>query len=458
MNRWRNVARRDPLDALRKYTAAVRLANAGDDAGAIPLLEAATQADTSFAIAYRKLAAMLSNTRGSKQAEIDAATKAYTHRDRLPELERDQTEAFYHGNVDYDIPKTIAAYQAVLAMRPNDEIALIDLGLAFQRQGQYAAAESLYTHTLALNGASPTGYVDLISVQSDEGRFAAADTSLARLVRAAPASAAAVDLSILLPASERRLPRADSLGRAALRRAPAHSPIRRFATVFLAQVSITRGRLAEATQRTRDAMAIAEEHAVPGQYLLGGIALGDMEVRYRNRPAAGLTAVSAALARHPFASMPPADRPYAELARFYVSAGRVDDARRTLEEYDRTVPGERGGGTACARPRSETLPSRRVIPLTRSSTIRLFTPPTESVRIAGSSRWRRPIDEAGSPIPHWHITYARSRPRVYFAPSAMRGRWQRLSAPGRAIRAGGKPRRRARCVCASPRPVGRRRP
>src|SRR5207248_2266517 len=60
-------------------------------------------------------------------------------------------------------------------------------------------------------------------------------------------------------------------------------------------------------------------------------------VRSRNRPAAALERVEAALRRHPLASMPAADRPYPELARFYARAGRLDQAKRLVAEFERNV-------------------------------------------------------------------------------------------------------------------------
>ncbi len=326
------------MDALRKYTAAVRLADAGDDEGALPLLQAATQADTSFATAYRKLAAVLVNTGGSSEAIFDASTRAYTHRDRLPELERDHADGFYFGNVTFDIPKEVAAYQAALALRPDDDVALIDLGLALERLGQFGAAESLYTSEISLDPAELNGYVDLADAQANEGRFAAADSTLARSRRTIPGNMQGSFFPVFVAAAERHFAAAESLGRAVMPHLPPRAGGRQFTTALLANVSVVRGRLAEATQRAHDAMAIADERGLAGQYLQGAVELGDIETRYRDRPAAALTTISTALARHPLASIPTADRPYADLARLYVSAGRVDEARRMLDEYDRAVP------------------------------------------------------------------------------------------------------------------------
>src|SRR6266704_1465457 len=75
------------LDALRKYSQAVREFEAGNLEQTITLLQEATALDTGFAMAYRKLAVQLSNTGGPPSGIYAAATAAFRHRDRLPPLE-----------------------------------------------------------------------------------------------------------------------------------------------------------------------------------------------------------------------------------------------------------------------------------------------------------------------------------------------------------------------------------
>src|SRR5690242_1826455 len=64
------------LDALRKYSQAVKANDAGDFARAVSGLEEAINLDTTFAMAYRKLAVVLSNTGGPASRIADAAGQA----------------------------------------------------------------------------------------------------------------------------------------------------------------------------------------------------------------------------------------------------------------------------------------------------------------------------------------------------------------------------------------------
>src|SRR5207245_5049760 len=76
------------LEALRKYSQALRANDAGETDRAVALLGEAIALDTTFALAYRKLAVVLDNPGGALALITDAATQAYRHRDRLTPLHR----------------------------------------------------------------------------------------------------------------------------------------------------------------------------------------------------------------------------------------------------------------------------------------------------------------------------------------------------------------------------------
>lgn len=325
------------MDALRKYSAAIRLTDAGDDAGAVPLLEAATDADTGFAMAYRKLAVSLHNSGASTAAANAAATKAFVRRARLPEVERDQAEAYYYMAVEQDRPKAIASYQAVLALRPDDQVALGNLGILMGVQGQYAAAESLMQRSIATN-PDAHGYASLALYQARAGHFAAAESSAAYAAQLAPTGTLVLSVPISIAAWQQDYAGADAAGQRALAQLPPRSSLYGRTLTVLAGVSLGRGHLAEAERRDNAAMSILESAGLPGAALIDAIDLGYIDLVYRNRPEAARATVAAVLARHPLASIPVEDRPYGALARFYAAAGRLDDARRTLADYERAVP------------------------------------------------------------------------------------------------------------------------
>jgi len=327
------------LDALRKYSQALRVEDAGDDEGALQLLEEATALDSGFAMAYRKMAVVIENTAGSMDRVVASMTRAFAHRDRLPELERDLTTAYYYSDVDFDPGEIVAAYRAALELDPNNDIALnnlaLELGLGAQRQ--YSAAESLVVRGINL-GYGGVYYGNAVAFQLLQEHYSDAEATLERYARAAPHDPNVLQIRVYLASARYDYPSANQAARELLQTFRSSSVWQELASRFLAALALVQGRLAQATQHTRDAMAASETRNLPGNVLINSAQLARIDVVYRNEPAAGLEQVATALARHPLASIPAADRPYVDLARLYATAGRPEEARRLLAEYERAVP------------------------------------------------------------------------------------------------------------------------
>ncbi|HVP69872.1 MAG TPA: hypothetical protein VMS45_01030, partial [Gemmatimonadaceae bacterium] len=173
------------LEALKRYTTAARMADIGEEEAAIPILQEAVAIDTGFAMAWRKLAVLMSNANGSMTKVVDASTRAYQHRDRLPELEKQAATAWYYDLVDHDSNKQIAAYRAMLAIDPDNTIPLNNLAMALYLRGQYPEAESLAVHCMD-TGIFANCPFHAIRPQLMQGRLGAADSTLARWERALP--------------------------------------------------------------------------------------------------------------------------------------------------------------------------------------------------------------------------------------------------------------------------------
>lgn len=325
------------LAALRKYSEAVRLQNEGRQDEAIPLLEEAVTLDTGFAMGYRKLAAILSNMGTSTARETEAATRAYTHRERLPELERDLAVAAYHSAVDFDPVKTAAAYRSALAIDPDNTIALNNLALLFNNQRRWAEAETLATRATQVGGTA-FYYDNLFDAQVGGGHLADARIDVEREAKLIPpsrivswhrASLAVIDRDYA--ASERHL-------QDLLRVAQPSPSLQTLTLQMLASASERSGKLAEAGQRIREQMAIQEARGVPQEYVSAAAGLADLEITYRNRPAEALRIISDALAKHPLDSIPVLDRPLPRLAEIYARAGNVDAAKRLMRQFELEMP------------------------------------------------------------------------------------------------------------------------
>jgi len=325
------------LPALRKYSEAVHYTDLEQPDEAIPLLEEAIALDTGFAMAYRKLAVALDNANLSPSRSIQAVTKAYEHRDRLPDIERELAVAYYHTNADYDEAKVAAAYRSVLNLDPDNDVALNNLANLLNKQRRYAEAETLATRATRV-GASASFYQNAAAAQTALGRPQAAESTLAALKKVSPGGPAPLELEAWIDLSRRDYASADTVIRRLRDRERTSQMWQANTSDMLSMVAEARGRLADAAQHQRDFMAAGEARGLPRDYLVGATRLALLDIRYRNRPADALAQVSAALGKHPLDSIAPADRPYLSLAEVYARAHKPDQARRYLKEYEAAVP------------------------------------------------------------------------------------------------------------------------
>ncbi len=324
------------LDALRKYSEALHLEEQDQAEQAIPLLEDAVAIDSGFAMAWRKLAVLLGNTRTSASRQVAAATNAFRFRDRLPTLERDLTAGYYYYSVEYDPSKAMAAYRSVLASDPENLPALNNLAILLSEDRHYAEAESLLTRAMAL-GRSSSFYANAVRVEVAQGELPAAQATVERFAQAVPGSASLLLMQAWLTSVSRDLSGSVRAWQQ-LRERFGESPFwRRTATLGLADELRKQGRMAEAGSLLRDAMADAEAAKEPADYLETAANLTLMNASFPSKgdPAAPL---AQALARHPLASVDPLDRPYPWIVLAFARAGRPEEARRLLREYETVVP------------------------------------------------------------------------------------------------------------------------
>src|SRR2546427_95213 len=325
------------LEALRKYSQGVRASDAADMARAVTLLEEAIALDTTFAMAYRKLAVVLSNAGGAQSRIAAAATQAFRHRDRLTPFERDLADAYYYTRVEYDPAKTEAAYRAALEQQPENGVALNNLALLFNGRRRFAEAESLTTLGLAVAPTQWALYVNAMQAQIGQGKFADAARTAALLGRRAPGNPMSRFNRGFLALARREYDSAEVEARG-LTQATRDPTWQASAAEGLAALYLVRGRLAAAEAQLRRAMAVEEQRGVPGKYVEDAIGIAIMNVHYRHAPDAARREVEEALRRHLLASIPAEDRPYLALAFLYADAGQPDRARQILAEFETAVP------------------------------------------------------------------------------------------------------------------------
>ena len=116
-------------------------------------------------MAWRKLAVTHANARASQQQIVAAITRAHQHRDRLPEIERQLTDAYYYSSVEVDPAKEEAAYRRVLAMDPENTVAVNNLALQLAKLGRPAEAESLIAPAVRARPSPGNLYLQLLAAQ-----------------------------------------------------------------------------------------------------------------------------------------------------------------------------------------------------------------------------------------------------------------------------------------------------
>jgi pentatricopeptide repeat protein len=325
------------LEALRKYSEALRLEESDSLEQAVPLVEEAVALDSGFAMAWRKLAVMLGNLQISPSRQAAAATNAYRHRDRLPSLERDLATGYYFAYVNYDPAKVIAAYRSALAADPENRVALNNLSVQLQIQRQYAEAESLATRASRL-GRAASFWNNIIAAQISQGHYGNAEQTIDRFNQVSPGSPYAFGSRYWLTAARRDFTATEST-LVRLRRQNPNSQLWQTVTLrLLGHEAEKQGRLDEARRYARETLAVEEAGKDITGYLSDAADLADLERRYGRKNEQALAVLTDALQRHPLESIDPLDRPYTSLIEVYADAGRVDEARRLLRQYEEAVP------------------------------------------------------------------------------------------------------------------------
>ncbi|MGE5687576.1 MAG: protein kinase domain-containing protein [Gemmatimonadota bacterium] len=326
------------LEALRKYSLALGANREGDTERSIALLRDAVELDTGFAMAYRKLGVVISNTGGRRSEQVRAFTEAYDHRDRLTDRERYLTQAAYETYVTGDQDRAITAYRSLLDLYPNDPYALNNLSIALMELRDYRQAADLSRRAIVASPDDATFYLNLIGAQVGLGQADSAEATL-RLMRSKTRGdpyVSMVDVAFLSARGEY-----DSAA-AVVRRvqdARRDSPNwRTMTSAALATLATTQGRLAQADGYLQAAVLGSEAENLPERALLYEVGRAGLDLWYRGQPERARRKADAALQRWPLERLNPADRPYLELAVFWAEAGRPDRARTLVADYDRLVP------------------------------------------------------------------------------------------------------------------------
>ena len=322
------------LEALRLYSQAQRANGIEEDPqAAVQYARQAVAADSNFASAWRLLAAVVSNANGSR-AETDSAIEhAYRLRDRLPEMERLQTEAFYFFQGPHrDRARAIAAYLA-LVERGDSTVAPVNAGEVLRTEREYARAESLNILAQRANPQAGITVGNAVEMELDQGRVDSATRMLRAWEQRTPTAHGARLHEIFVryasgdtAALQRML---DSLQRSG------DLTFRGWGLSGQTAMALLHGRLGDADRLAREQSALVPR--ADAQRLGEAISRATVDAWFHGPSPNAVRAIDAALAEVPLQRIAVADRPYFDAATAYAVAGDADKAASVIAQYRREV-------------------------------------------------------------------------------------------------------------------------
>jgi len=328
------------LPALKKYVEGMYVIEALDDRerGRAMLYEAVT-IDTTFAMAWRRIAASYAGQGSGRAAQMAAIEKAYRYRDRLSDNERLTTEAGYHSyGPNPDLDKTIAAYEALLESDSLSSPALNNGGTRYGTKRDWVRAEVLLRRAIAIPEPFGGSFGNLIQAQLAQGKFAAAESTAAKFRATLPSSAAHWQSDAYLAIARMDFDSLDKLARTTYAD-PKASTQRDFSTLLLAQVNSVRGKVRDAIRWVGEAEAIQiQQSETKMPVLRASLDSAWFRTFYLADVEGGREQVRRALARTPMESLPPSERQWGYLVYIAHAAGDAAAARSALQAFERDLP------------------------------------------------------------------------------------------------------------------------
>ena len=168
------------LEALRSYSRAVEARDQGNFPLALQLYLEATELDSTFAMAWRKVGVMRIVSGIDFYLADSAYAKAYLLRDRLTDRERWLAEANYYDQIVHDNDAMEQAYRALLDRYPTDEVALNNLAGYYVAQERFEEAAELQRRSIAAGNRVEGTYIGLASSEMALGNNERADSVMAQ--------------------------------------------------------------------------------------------------------------------------------------------------------------------------------------------------------------------------------------------------------------------------------------
>jgi len=305
------------LAALRKYVEGNRLASEeGLQERGLELIEEAVGIDSTFAMAWRKIAIIYSNINTHPERRLEALSKAYRFRTNLTEEERLLTEgSYFNQGPEPDPDKALAAYDALLAIDSMNGVALNNSSIILQDRREWARAEERARRATELERTFGAAFRNRMVAQIALGRDGAAlDSTVALYEQRLPGATDTDLLRVSASWGKGDVVAADSIARAVGDASPVGFR-RSVALSWAADFAEMQGRPAASLDlRARSRASASPDDPGPVLALLAGLDSAT-QVLLHDGDVEGARAILARwLGRVPLASIPPLQRPHARIA------------------------------------------------------------------------------------------------------------------------------------------------
>ena len=321
------------LEALRLFSQGRRANDIEEDPiAAVEYERRAVAVDSTFGSAWRSLAVALINANG-RSAQADSAIEhAYRFRERLPEMERLQTEAYYFMRGPHeDRSRAITAYLALLE-RGDSTIGPVNAGEALRSERAYARAESLNAITMKANPEPGVAAGNMIELLLDQGNTSAAEKLLDSWSQKTPsAHGTRFHEGFLLYAKK------DTSGLAKLGDSLTRTndpTYRRWGLGIKRATDLLHGQLASAYRVERE---LTPPEPTDATRLSDSIQDVTLQAWFRGPSPASVRSLDSAFTHIPLSRIPLADRPYFAAATAYAVSGDAEKAASVIAQYRRDV-------------------------------------------------------------------------------------------------------------------------
>jgi len=326
------------LEALQKYVSANRMVEVeGDFARFEKLMTEAIALDTGFAMAYRKLAVELGNRGLQRQRVTELLQKAYENMDRLSETERFiLLGTYYMSGLKQDIPRAVSALESLLEIDSTSVTALNNLAVMYHLQGQYAKQESLAVRAVAVQPTAAVFFNNLVHSRAHLGKLAEAREAVDIAVANIPRNPDVAFMRVEVLEEELKIDSADAIMDSLAKARANDLPTRNGVLFERSALKRINGKLREAIAFQAEQRRIAVQLGNRQAAINAILDTAEYDVRFRDNGRAAAMAVERAATHPVMDSVPEATRPYSRLIDFASASGRIDRAKATLSQFEKS--------------------------------------------------------------------------------------------------------------------------